>query len=45
MATLTGKKVAILTENGLEELELISPKKLWKKQVQLYILYLRKKKK
>ena len=27
MATLTGKKVAILTENGFEELELISPKK------------------
>ncbi len=27
MATLTGKKVAILTENGFEEVELTSPKK------------------
>ena len=27
MATLTGKKVAILTENGFEEIELTSPKK------------------
>jgi protease I len=27
MATLTGKKVAILTENGFEEMELTSPKK------------------
>jgi protease I len=27
MATLTGKKVAILTENGFEEAELTSPKK------------------
>ena len=27
MATLEGKKVAILTENGFEEVELISPKK------------------
>lgn len=28
MATLTGKKVAILTENGFEEVELTSPKKV-----------------
>ena len=27
MATLTGKKIAILTENGFEEVELTSPKK------------------
>lgn len=27
MATLDGKKVAILTENGFEEIELLSPKK------------------
>src|ERR1700755_2693747 len=27
MGTLTGKKVAILTENGFEEVELTSPKK------------------
>lgn len=27
MATLTGKKVAIITENGFEEVELTSPKK------------------
>ena len=27
MATLTGKKVAVLTENGFEEVELTSPKK------------------
>jgi protease I len=27
MATLTGKKIAILTENGFEEIELTSPKK------------------
>ena len=27
MATLEGKKVAILTENGFEEVELTSPKK------------------
>ncbi len=27
MATLTGKRVAILTENGFEEVELTSPKK------------------
>src|SRR5437762_9262759 len=27
MATLSGKKVAILTENGFEEVELTSPKK------------------
>ena len=27
MAKLTGKKVAILTENGFEEVELTSPKK------------------
>jgi protease I len=27
MGTLTGKKIAILTENGFEEIELISPKK------------------
>src|ERR1700749_2785775 len=27
MATLSGKKIAILTENGFEEVELTSPKK------------------
>ena len=27
MPTITGKKVAILTENGFEEVELTSPKK------------------
>ena len=27
MATLTGKTIAILTENGFEEIELTAPKK------------------
>ena len=32
MATLTGKKVAILTENGFEEVELTSPKEALEKE-------------
>jgi hypothetical protein len=30
MANLSEKKVAILTENGFEEVELTSPKMQWK---------------
>ena len=31
MAKAPGKRVAILTENGFEEIELTSPKRQWKK--------------
>jgi hypothetical protein len=40
---IKGKKVAILTEEGFEEVELTSPKRYWKMQVLWYTLYRQKK--
>jgi protease I len=45
MATLSGKKIAILTENGFEEVELTSPKKALEEAGAQVDIILRKKEK